>query len=55
MVSRRDSSILSFCSLLFQYKHFFKKLPDQSVRVGWFPADCVQIQTATPHQNKSGE
>jgi len=54
MVSRRDSSILSFYSLLFQY-FLFKKLPDQSVRVGWFPADCVQIQTATPHQNKSGE
>ncbi len=28
-------------------KIFFIKTPDQPIRVGWFPANCVQLQTVS--------
>ncbi len=35
--------------LFFFEKIFFIKVPDQPIRVGWFPANCVQLLTdSTP-------
>jgi hypothetical protein len=27
--------------------NFFIKVPDQPILVGWFPANCVQLQTVS--------
>jgi hypothetical protein len=45
MVSRRNSSMEN--EPFFILHNFFIKVHDQPILVGWFPANCVQLQTVS--------